>query len=323
MKKLTIIIQIHNNFQHLEECLKSIEDLNCEIIIGITTNNSEPFAIAENFTKNIYFLSFDNDFSKAKNELILKSNNDFIFFMQPNEILIRGKEEIEEISQNYDVYKINLIHDNVITKPTRMWHKSKKCFFQNPVYEYVKSDAKQSNIYLQYKSVDNFNLNLEMLQKWLEKTPLAIEPLYYKSCLMLSKMSYDDFINTATYYLFKENNKSMSYVLTKYYLGTVYCYIKKDFQNAIKCAVECLTYKPLMAEFWCLLGDIYYSLDKYDKAYHFYDNAIILGSRRLKNDDWPFHIDKYKKNPEEMMTNCLEIMTNSKQYLISKQHLNR
>ena len=58
--------------------------------------------------------------------------------------------------------------------------------------------------------------------------------------------------------------------------------------------------------------------DKFEKAFHFYENAKFLGSRRLKNDDWPFDIDKYKIHPEKMMESCKNILQNSKQYLISK-----
>jgi hypothetical protein len=60
-----------------------------------------------------------------------------------------------------------------------------------------------------------------------------------------------------------------------------------------------------MAEFWCLLGDIHYSLLKeYDKAYSFYDNAIFLGKKRLKSDLWPMEISKYSDYPEEMKKSC-------------------
>ena len=321
MTKLTTIILVHKNIKHLHDCLESLCNVDCDIVVGITSNNSEAFDISEKFTKNIYYLSFEYDFSKAKNELLGKVNSEFVMFMQPNEILIRGGEDIIELCNESQAYRINLLHDNVITKPVRLWHKNKNLLFQNPVYEYVKADSLFSHIFFQYRSIENFDDNLEIIQKWQEKMPLALEPLYYKSCFMLSKGLYDDYINTAKYYLFKETNKSMSYFLTKYYLGTVYCYVKKDYQNAIKCALECITQKPLMAEYWCLLGDIYYSLDNYDKAYHFYQNAKILGSRRLKDDEWPFHIDKYKDHPDKMMLNCQEIMTKSKQFIVNKQHL--
>ena len=59
-----------------------------------------------------------------------------------------------------------------------------------------------------------------------------------------------------------------------------------------------------MAEFWCLLGDIYYAMNEYEKAYHFFQNALYVGQRRATNCDWFMEISKYKEYPEKMMTAC-------------------
>ncbi len=76
----------------------------------------------------------------------------------------------------------------------------------------------------------------------------------------------------------------------------------------------CLAKKPTMAEFWCLLGDVYYDAKDYDKAKEFYENAVILGSRRLKDDGWPMEISKYKEYPQKMIEACKKIKTSSKLY---------
>jgi hypothetical protein len=45
---------------------------------------------------------------------------------------------------------------------------------------------------------------------------------------------------------------------------------------------------------------------------------MLLGSRRLKDDEFPFHIEKYKKHPEEMMLNCKNVINSSKLYKSNK-----
>ena len=57
---------------------------------------------------------------------------------------------------------------------------------------------------------------------------------------------------------------------------------------------------------------------KNNKCIHFYENAMLLGSRRLKSDEFPFHIEKYKKHPEEMMLNCKNVINSSKLYKSNK-----
>ncbi len=93
----------------------------------------------------------------------------------------------------------------------------------------------------------------------------------------------------------------MSATMTRYYYAMV-----KLTQKAHKPALQnlnlCLCAKPLMAEFWCLMGDVYfYLLGKPDSAKEFYENAIVLGARRLQSDRWPMDFSKYRKYPERML----------------------
>jgi tetratricopeptide (TPR) repeat protein len=92
-------------------------------------------------------------------------------------------------------------------------------------------------------------------------------------------------------------------------MATVYCYVLKDQRKALELLMYCFAEKPLMAEFWCLLGDIYYEADEYGKAKCFYENAKILGSRRLNSDEWPFDISKYKDYPDKMIASCDEVIS--------------
>ncbi len=117
----------------------------------------------------------------------------------------------------------------------------------------------------------------------------------------------------ANQYLFLEKDQSApSVIIIRYYMSCVQCYVLKDASEALKYLAFCLFMKPVMAECWCLLGDIHYHLlNSFDKAYHFYDNAILLGSRRLSSDEYPMEISKYKEYPEKMLANCKEIL-NSK-----------
>jgi tetratricopeptide (TPR) repeat protein len=62
-----------------------------------------------------------------------------------------------------------------------------------------------------------------------------------------------------------------------------------------------------MSEFWCLLGDCYYAIKDYEKSKSFYENALILGNKRLKNDGWPLEISKYKDYPQKMIESCDKI----------------
>ena len=70
-----------------------------------------------------------------------------------------------------------------------------------------------------------------------------------------------------------------------------------------------------MAEFWCLLGDIYYASGDHDRAYDFYQNGMLLGQRRKKSSDWPMELSKYKEYPEKMMASCVKLGKSIRAYV--------
>lgn len=316
MKKFTFVITSRNNENTLKQCIESCVCSNSDILIADFSSSDNSLAIAEKSGFKSISMGFYDDYSKLKNELILECETDWMFFINANEVFIKNTNDILYFIENNQCAKVNVIQEKVITKPIRILNKN--CKFLNPVYEYVKTDAKQSDIYLKSYAVEKFDENLKIVKNWIKDKPFSTQTHYYLSCVYLSKNKFQDFVRTANYYLFLEKNKNASYYMTKYYLAMVYAYVEKNYQEASKILFEIIIEKPLMAEFWCLLGDIYYSLDKFEKSYHFYENAMILGSRRLKEDDLPFHIEKYKKHPEEMMLNCKKIIEESKIYIPNK-----
>ena len=157
--------------------------------------------------------------------------------------------------------------------------------------------------------------NLKLTQKWRNKEPASNEPYYYEACVLLSQMKYEEFLKLANIYLFREKKEVMPIIMTRYYSSMVYCHIKKDPNLAIRNLIPCLITKPLMAEFWCLLGDIYYKLlKKYSKATVFYDNALKLGKHRLQDDMWPMEIKKYRDYPNLMKRQCAHKIDRSEHF---------
>ena len=122
----------------------------------------------------------------------------------------------------------------------------------------------------------------------------------------MAQKKYKEFLNVAKHYTFLEKS-GISYTMTKYYMGLIQLYGFQDIKSCIENAVTCIITNPLMAEFWCLLGDAYYVGKDYKKAQYFYENAIFLGTRRETNDIWPLEISKYKEHPNKMIKSCKEL----------------
>jgi tetratricopeptide (TPR) repeat protein len=134
------------------------------------------------------------------------------------------------------------------------------------------------------------------------------------ACNELLDKNWDSFINYADLYLHQQKKPTISYYMTHYYMSMVLCYMKKDYKNSLNHIVNCIIKKPTMAEFWCMLADIFYAIKQYDKAFSFYNNAKILGSRRLAACDWPMEISKYDQYPTKMIDSCKKMMKNTTLY---------
>jgi tetratricopeptide (TPR) repeat protein len=91
--------------------------------------------------------------------------------------------------------------------------------------------------------------------------------------------------------------------------------INKNYNIALKHLTYCLSENILMAEFWCLLGDIHLEIKDYKKAKEFYENAIILGNKRLEFDEWPLQINKYEEYPNNSVLYNINSLNSTIKYL--------
>lgn len=311
---ITTQILTKNNEKTIENCLNSIKNLNGEIIIVDLGSDDNTISICE---KNGIFPQKikTRDRSKIRNFCIKNAKNDWIFYIEPWEILKIGHNKIlNSINEQANAYKLMILNSNVINKEIRLWNKRLNYKFKNPVYEYL--DCEKYTIESDILIISNGNNSIN-IENWKKECPNSKEVIYYEAITLLTEKKYNEFESVANRYLFREHKDIMSMVMIKYYLASIYCYIKKDAKKAIEHILHCIYYNCLMAEFWCLLGDIHYTLIKdYKKAIKFYDNALVLGNKRLKNDDWPMDINKYKNYPNEMIKNCKILIENTKIYIL-------
>jgi tetratricopeptide (TPR) repeat protein len=306
-----------NNESTIEKTIESVFNLNSKIIICDIGSKDNTVSLCNKYKLNPIKIELNNDLSQIKNEMLKISESPWNFYIEPWEILISGKDEIKElIKKKEDVYNVSIIQNDIITKQIRLFHKEMEIKFKNPVYETINfKNSKPTEIYISSGNNQNSDIHLDLLKKWQSKNPLATEPIYYTACFHLINKNWDSFLNLADLYLHQEKSNGVSVYMTNYYCSMVNCYIKKDYHSAIKFIVPCIAKMPTMSEFWCLLGDIYYAVKDYEKAKDFYENALIIGQKRRRDDDYPVEISKYKEYPEKMINSCERIKDSTKGYV--------
>lgn len=309
---LTTQILVKNNEKTIKKTLDSIKSVSSKIIIGNLGSTDNTIKICSEYDVEIVDIDSNNR-SEIRNNL---SRGGFNFYINPWEVLQQGQDYLINIYNSCNVY---IFEDNVIYKEQRIWKEEK---FINPVFETIinkKAITFPEIVIISKDKPNDLEEKLLLVKNWNISKPLDIEPYYYMACCYLSLGNYDKFRLYSNEYFMRENNINHSYIMLKYYSSKL-----NLFLNKIKIAAEeilfCLSYYPAHAEFWCLLGDIYYKQKVLNKAKSFYENAIIIGEKR-KNDEMPIEIDKYKEYPEKMIKIIENIINKSKLYDSNKQYL--
>jgi glycosyltransferase involved in cell wall biosynthesis len=305
--KITAQILTKNSEKSVAKAIESILSLNCDILVGDLGSTDNTVSICKKYNAKIIKLKFKN-YSQSRNELLKKSETKWQFYIEPWEIFAYGTEKIQEaLTETPKAFNFQIFREDIITKEIRLWNNNIQ--FSNPVYECLIDENAESLDAIIYSGVPDRD-NKSFLEEWKKSSPLASEPFYYEACNFLLERKYDEFLTSAKRYLFREKEKRMPVIMTKYYMALIY-HAKQNAAEAIRQILPCIAEKPLNAEFWCLLGDIYFSIHKYEKALVLYDNAIILGNKRLKTDTWPMEIKKYQEYPMKMKRYCEQMIEKS------------
>lgn len=292
-----------NNQNEIVNTLESIKEIG-PILIADLGSKDKTVELCKKYNAEVFNFDFQYDFSKVKNTLAFKVNTEWLFWLEPGEEIISGP--ILEHLQD-DMYRVMIVRGDLLTKSPRIYRKGKGKFI-NPAFEQIEDVSKKTlPVIVGGEGKQDMRLVMESLIKWQENSPLDPEPTYYIACHHLMTKNFDKFINLAESYLFKKEKLDASAVMIRYYLALLLR--NKNPNKTLKLILECIAAYPLMAEFWCLLADFYLiQMKQPDKAYIFYDNAKILGSRRLTEDTMPMEISKYDDYPTKMMTGIINII---------------
>jgi tetratricopeptide (TPR) repeat protein len=298
-----------NNQESIEDCIESIKDISNDVVFIDMGSEDNTLKIIKQYGYEVF--PKKSEFVKDnKNNLIKLSKKEWLFFIEPNEKIINGKNELNNICDSKEnIYSILLLQDNILSKHIRIFNKNSKTNFENPIYENIYQKSIKTGIVLKQIVEKTIEDEYKKIIEWRNSERLKSHPLYYESCFYIKNKNYDNFLKTSEKYFFLEKNTDLpSYLMIKYYSALISFYIKKDFKNSIKNIGFCIEKNPTMAEFWCLIGDINFELKKYKKAFYFYDNAIELGKFRSNEDDLSIEINKYKTYPEKMKTICKKLI---------------
>lgn len=312
--ELTVQIATKNNESEIESTIRSVKPIASQVIVVDMGSTDSTTIIAQQSGAEVVRLQ-DYDLSLARNIANDLSNTEWQFYLHPGEVLIQGHDQLKK-AKSACCYA-SILQENMLSKEIRVWRKSAKLKFVNPVYEFLDANTLEELPLVIYSGGQpRYEERLRRILSWQSEKPTAKEPYYFQAMTLLAMKRYDEFLAVSEHYMFIDNKTSVSTIMNHYYYALVQIIHKKKVKPALQNLNLCLCAKPLMAEFWCLLGDVYYHLlKKFSQAKEFYEMAMILGGRRLTEDRWPMDISKYKDYPELMIQSCDKITSAYATYL--------
>lgn len=313
---LSVHILAKDNVSTLSDCILSLETSlpldSYELVVADCGSTDGTIDLCRRLDVKVVSVNLSGDISNVRNEIVSQMEHDWQFYLEPWEVLGSGAEHLYHRPRTGGKHmRFNVINEDLLSKPVRLWRRSDGRFV-GPCFERVTLASGELAGIISSGSPNTFARDSEIVRAWSERSPMDNEPLYYRSCLDLSTRRFEDFMKHAGQYLFKGGSTRQSTVMSMYYMAQVECFRNKNAQRAIQLILSCIAANPLMAEFWCVLGDVHYHvLARFDKAASFYGNAVVLGSRRLAGDDWSMEISKYGEYPERMIESCRQIISAS------------
>jgi hypothetical protein len=307
---LTAHIVTKNNVKTIQKTLYSIQPLKCPIqITDLGSNDGTPALIRR------LGLSVEHMEADGRDVVLSKTtqSSGWHFLIRPGEVLAEGHRTLQTFRGT--AANVRLIRDSFISYEVRIWTGETR--FNNPIWPYPTIESDKL-INVNVFGSDNNPSAVNEVNVWQDKNPTLGEPRFCKSMILFSQGRYKDFIHEVEQYIFLERkNNTKALTMARYHHAVANLLNGGKAQDSLKQLNLCVCAAPLMAEFWCAMGDVYYhKLNRFEDAAQMYENAIFLGSKRMSTDLWPMDIVKYQEYPEIMIESCRKIIAHQASYSI-------
>ena len=125
MVTISLCMIVKNEENVIARCLNSVKDIVDEIIIIDTGSTDNTKEIAKGFTDKIFDFNWINDFSAARNYSFSKAINDYIFWLDADDIIfeedrLKFKQLKARLTQDIDnvrmIYNVGFDENGTVRK---------------------------------------------------------------------------------------------------------------------------------------------------------------------------------------------------------------
>lgn len=222
MIKISLCMIVKNEETVLKRCLQSVKDIVDEIIIVDTGSTDKTKDIAYLFTDNVYNFEWINDFAKARNYSFSKATQDYILWLDADDVILEeDKIKFLKLKENLDkkidivMMKYNVGFDengkvNFSYYRERLLKRSNNYQWKSPIHEVIEpyGNLLYSDICITHKKEKHSysKRNLEIFEDMISKN-IELDPRqqYYYSRELMYHNYYDKAIENFNIFLNNPN----------------------------------------------------------------------------------------------------------------------
>ncbi len=311
---LSLCMIVKNEADNLPRCLESVKDVIDEIIIVDTGSTDETPQIAERYGAKVVHFPWTGSFSDARNESLKHARGEWILWLDADEVLADGKEQLRTILENdteHDGFILPMVsfvgyrshREGHVHPAFRLFRNLPGIRFERNLHEQiagsilkVKPNAKFGVLpvwiehygYLRPMVANKSKVerNLELAKKDLQANPS--DPFAWfnlgREYLRLAQWE-------RAFYCFRRCLYYLGDAFTPYLLrclcDAVYCLLQLDRpQQALAFLRECQQLPITTPDFWVLEGQVRFALEDWSGAIKAFQQALQFQTILPTNVDW-------------------------------------
>lgn len=292
MASISLCMIVKNEEKTIDRCLSSICELVDEIIIADTGSEDSTVKIAEKYTDKIYYFPWIDDFSAARNFSFSKATQDYIMWMDADDVFSsKGKNSFIEL-KNRDFESADAVfmpyhtsfdeegHPICTYYRERIVKREKNFIWKGRVHEsmQITSDTIYLDSPVLHKSVKTSysDRNLKIYEKQISSgEPISSRDIFYYG----RELYYNEKYNEAVLCLLRFIDKNDGWLENKIEACKILSFCYKavgDSSASISSLFKSFTFDTPRAEICCEIGSIFLSERKYALSIFWYKTALTI-----------------------------------------------
>lgn len=292
---------VKNEESRLMDCLMSVKDIVDEIIIIDTGSEDSTKEVASKITDRIFDFQWENDFSKARNFAFSHATNDYILWLDADDILLKeDKSAFERFKSTLDpsvdavMMKYNTAFDaqgNVTFSyyRERLVKRERQFLWKEPVHEYIEISGNiiQSDIGITHTKTGGGSgeRNIAIYENIMSKgDDLSPRGMYYYARELKEHGRYGEAICFFNAFLDTKKGWVEDCITACAELGA--CYGKENQRDEqITALIKSFVYDAPRAEICCDLGYVFKAEGNYERAVFWFR---LAGTLQKPKGNWGF-----------------------------------